>query len=118
MHRFCLVTHLTQALHHGSGVVTEIAANVKLMNSCADTIVTLHKCNVTMMTRSLSSVSKIQICDNNHSLRHCNCNSNTKSHPHRVVPYLISFSPAANNTASARVHLILDFFTSAAELNI
>lgn len=111
-----------QALHHGSRVVTETADNVKLINACADTHAwqqggNITKYNPTIIIQSLSSVSKMQICDNDHSLRHCICKSNTKRHPHRIIPYLISSSPAANNAASARVHLILNFFNSAAELN-
>lgn len=70
-----------------------------------------------MIIQSLSSVSKMQICDNDHSLRHRICKSSTKRHPQRIIPYLISFSPAANDAASARVHLILNFFNSAAELD-
>lgn len=76
-----------------------------------------HGNNPTMIIQSLSSVSKMQICDDDHSLRHRICKSNTKRHPRRIIPYLISFSPAANNAASARVNLILNFFNSAAELN-
>lgn len=70
-----------------------------------------------MIIQSLSSVSKMQISDDDHSLRRRICKSNTKRHPRRIISYLISFSPAANNAASARVHLILNFFNSAAELN-
>lgn len=38
--------------------------------------------------------------------------------PHYVILSPMSFIPAPNNTASARLHLILDSFTTAAEHNI